>query len=82
MSINQLVTKLGDFFDNQILSVTYKIYSSFNNDFEVCRVFGYYDFFDFNISQNLRKLLQKENQKRKILISSLRFFLLSLIKLI
>ena len=82
MSINQLVTKLGDFFDNQILSVTYKVYSSFNNDFEVCRVFDYYDFFDFDISQNLRKLLQKENQKRKISISSLRFFLLSLIKLI
>ena len=75
------MTKPGDFFDNQRLSPTYKIYGSCNNDFEACRVCDYFDFFDFNIFQNLRELLRKENQKGKILISSLRFFLLSLIPL-
>ena len=65
ISTNELVSKLGDSCDNQLLLVTYKIYSLFNNDFEGCKVFDYFYFFNFKLSPSLRKLLQKENQKRK-----------------
>ena len=69
------MSKLSDSCDNQLVLVTYKIYSLFHNDFEGFRVFDYFDFFNFKLSP------RKPKKKKKIDVT-ISLLLLSLIKLI